>query len=247
MMKPTQPGAPITPGRGSVIVAWLGGAAFAVSLAVFVWAYAVPFGRATSGPIWPPAVVDVGLFSVFALHHSLLARTRGRAIVRRLVPAWMERSLYTWTASLLFIAVLFLWQPVGGTLYSLAGGWRWLGWGVQLAGVLLTAVSSSAIDVLDLAGVRPVLAARHGTPPRHVPLETGGPYGLVRHPVYLAWVLMVFGTPAMTGTRAVFAIVSTAYLAVAIPFEERSLVATFGDHYRLYQRHTRWRMLPGIW
>jgi protein-S-isoprenylcysteine O-methyltransferase Ste14 len=72
-------------------------------------------------------------------------------------------------------------------------------------------------------------------------------YRLVRHPLYLAWALLVFGTPTLTGTRAVFAVVSTAYLALAIPFEERGLLAAFGSDYRAYQRQVRWRMIPGIY
>ena len=94
----------------------------------------------------------------------------------------------------------------------------------RLAGLLLTIRSSAALDVLDLAGVRQVQRARDGAPPRHVALETRGLYGFVRHPLYFAWALMVFGAPDMTATRATFAIVSTGYLALAIPWEERSLM-----------------------
>ena len=118
---------------------------------------------------------------------------------------------------------------------------------MQLAGIVLTALGSSAIDILDLAGVRQVLDAMDGHPVRHVELETRGVYAIVRHPLYFGWVLLVFGTPVMTGTRLTFAIVSTAYLALAIPFEERSLVDVFGDSYRAYQRRTRFRMIPGLW
>ena len=51
----------------------------------------------------------------------------------------------------------------------------------------------------------------------------------------------------MTLTRFTFAVVSTAYLALAIPFEERSLIETFGNEYRDYQRKVRWRMIPGLY
>jgi len=72
-------------------------------------------------------------------------------------------------------------------------------------------------------------------------------YGFVRHPLYFAWVLMVFAAPSMTGTRLVFAVLSTAYLAMAIPWEERTLVQVFGPEYEAYRRAVRWRMLPGIY
>ena len=84
-------------------------------------------------------------------------------------------------------------------------------------------------------------------PVPHVPLQTHGVYGFVRHPVYFAWVLMVIGTPHMTMTRLTFAVISTAYLAIAIPFEERGLLDVFGSEYREYQKRVRWRMIPGLY
>ncbi len=75
-------------------------------------------------------------------------------------------------------------------------------------------------------------------PAEHAPLSTRGLYGFVRHPLYFAWALFVFATPAMTGTRAAFAVISTAYLMIAIPWEERDLIATFGQQYEAYRRRS---------
>jgi protein-S-isoprenylcysteine O-methyltransferase Ste14 len=117
---------------------------------------------------------------------------------------------------------------------------------VQIAGVLVTIRASRALDVLELAGIRQVRpdAADEATPPR---LTTGGLYGFVRHPIYFGWALMVFGAPTMTGSRLAFACISTAYLALAIPWEERALVAAFGAEYRHYRQRVRWRMLPYVY
>ena len=78
-------------------------------------------------------------------------------------------------------------------------------------------------------------------------MQVGGAYRWVRHPIYFGWVLMVFGAPVMTTSRLVFASVSTAYLVIAIPFEERSLAEEFGAAYKDYQRRVRWRLVPGLW
>jgi protein-S-isoprenylcysteine O-methyltransferase Ste14 len=78
-------------------------------------------------------------------------------------------------------------------------------------------------------------------------LTIRGPYRWVRHPIYLGWVLVVFGAPAMTTGRLLFAAVSTIYLVVAIPLEERSLAVEFGTAYSAYQRQVRWRLIPGVW
>jgi protein-S-isoprenylcysteine O-methyltransferase Ste14 len=238
---------PTTPGAGWVLCAWLGGAAFAASLALFLYAYLVAFGSRHSGAVGLPGLLNTTLFTIFALHHSLFARPFVKRAVVRFVPPWFERSLYTWTASILFAAVVLAWQPVGGLLYAVPGWWRWTGYVAQAVGILLTIRGSSALDVLDLAGIRSVLDARQHLAPRHVPIETTGVYALVRHPLYFGWALFVFGAPVMTGTRAVFAVISTLYLAIAIPFEERALIRVFGDAYRAYQRRTRWRMFPGLW
>ncbi len=58
---------------------------------------------------------------------------------------------------------------------------------------------------------------------------------------------MVFGTPVMTTTRLLFAVISTVYLIVAIPLEERALIDAHGREYETYQRAMRWRLVPGIW
>jgi protein-S-isoprenylcysteine O-methyltransferase Ste14 len=232
----------------SVAFAWGGAALFAASLLFFLYSYLVVFGRpAASGDWVGPALVNTLLFTVFALHHSALARTGMRDAVRRLAPPYLERALYTWIASLLFLAVCWLWRPVPGVPYRLDGMWWWLGAAVQGTGVLITQFGSTAIDALDLAGVRQVHNARTGSVPPHVPLKTTGIYGLVRHPIYLGWVLLVFGAPTMTGTRLVFAVISSAYLAIAVPWEERGLLDTFGADYRAYQQKVRWRMIPGIY
>jgi protein-S-isoprenylcysteine O-methyltransferase Ste14 len=235
------------PATAWLLVAWLGGAAFVVSLALFLYCYAVPFGTAQSHLVGVPALLDTAMFTIFALQHSVFARTGVKRAIARVVPAWFERSLFTWVASVLFIVVVLAWQPVDGVIYRLSNGWQWPGYAAQIVGILLTIRGSSAIDVLDLAGIRPVMDARRLAEPRHVPLETRGVYGLVRHPLYFGWALVVFGAPLMTGTRAVFALVSTLYLAIAIPFEERALIHVFGDAYRAYQQRTRWRMFPGVW
>jgi len=240
-------GRPAVAAAGWVLCAWLGGAAFVASLGLFLYDYVVRFSALHSDAIAIPGLLNTALFTIFALHHSVFARTGVKQFVVRLVPPWFERSLYTWTASILFIAVVLAWQPVDGVIYEVPGRWRSIGYAAQTIGILLTISGSSAIDVLDLAGIRPVLDARQQhTLPRHVPLETTGVYSLVRHPLYFGWALFVFGAPTMTGTRLVFAAVSTVYLAIAIPFEERALIHVFGDAYRRYQQQTRWRMIPGL-
>lgn len=232
------------PKRFPLIVAWTGAVVFAASLVWFGYCYLVLFGQPDhSDAVLRPVVTDALLFTAFAVHHSVLARSGAKERLRRIVPAELERSLYTWVASLLFLGVCTWWQPVPGVLYTLNGVWRIAAWGFQLLGVLLIVRASRALDVLDLAGVRSVVRSGRQRPP----LTTRGLYGFVRHPLYFAWALFVFSTPTMTGTRAAFAVISTAYLMLAIPWEERSLIETYGEEYEVYRQKVRTRMLPGIY
>jgi protein-S-isoprenylcysteine O-methyltransferase Ste14 len=227
---------------------------FAASLAFFLYSYLVRFGRPAEHPgLIVPVAIDAALFTFFALHHSLFARPfvkRGlfggvRAGSDRGVTP-LERPAYVWVASVLFIAACAAWRRVPGELYRVTGVLALAAYAVHVAGIVLTARGSARLDVLDLAGVRAVSAST-AAPENHVPLQTHGVYGFVRHPVYFAWVLMVIGTPHMTMTRLTFAVLSTTYLAIAIPFEERGLIDVFGQEYREYQKRVRWRMIPGLY
>lgn len=224
---------------------WLGGVLFVASLGAFVVTYGITLGMpaaATAGSPWAAVLADVALFSVFALHHSVMARTGAKAWLTRRVPRELERSVYVWIASLLFLAVCLLWQPVPGSLWRADERTIWLCRAMQLLGGWLTLRSAGMLDALELAGIRQVIGR-----PRPVRFWAEGPFGLVRHPIYLGWLLIVFGTPEMTMGRLVFAVTSSAYLVLAIPWEERSLVESFGETYRAYQRQVRWRLIPGVW
>lgn len=229
---------------GARAFAWTGALLFFASLTFFLFSYTVTFGRLASAttPRAPAAAIDFALFTAFALHHSVFARERVRAWVVRLVSARLERSLYVWAASLLFIAVCALWQPVRGMVWQVSGPAAWLLVAVQTIGIALILRSAAILDIGELAGWRQL-------EPRVLVSEftTRGPYGWVRHPIYTGWFLFVFGAPTMTATRCVFALISSAYLLLAIRFEERTLVATSHGAYEDYMRRVPWKLLPRIY
>jgi uncharacterized membrane protein len=224
----------------------IGGLLFVLSLAFFLVQYRA-FGQ-PSGPWtsqgWSAAAIDIGLFTLFALHHSIFARTGIKARISARVSEPLERTTYVWISSLLFALTLWAWQPVPGLLWHVTGAGRWLFYAGFAAGLVLTAVAASALDPLELSGIRQAF----GWPRRDDrALSTTGAYGLVRHPIYLGWALIVWSVPAMTGTRLVFAAMSTLYLVVAIPFEERQMRRMMGPPYETYARTVRWRMVPGVY
>jgi methanethiol S-methyltransferase len=239
--------APPAPARA---FAWGGTVLFFASLSYFLYSYAVTFGETVNRGaaadsdtgIVGATTFNVALFTAFALHHSVFAREPVRAWVVRLVPDYLERSWYVWIASLLFIAVCALWQPLPGIAWRVEGAWRPVSYVVQAVGIWLTLHSAAIIDIFELSGVRQLS-------PRGGPMEfkTSGPYGWVRHPIYTGWIVLVFAAPTMTMTRLVFAMVSSAYLLIAIPFEERSIRAASNGAYDAYAGHVRWKLVPGLY
>jgi protein-S-isoprenylcysteine O-methyltransferase Ste14 len=228
--------------------AWAGALLFAGALAWFAWSYFVVFAAPAVGAVNARAIaVNVALFSAFALHHSVFARTPLRRWIERHA-AGAERSIYVWIASLLFIAVCAWWLPVPGVLWGVSGPGRWVLAALQIFGVVLTLRGAAVLDVWELAGVSVAraLSGPRGEADKPRPtFSTAWPYGWVRHPIYLGWFLLVWPVGTMTMTRFVFAAVSSGYLIIAIPIEEGTLRKT-APAYDDYRRAVRWRLIPGI-
>jgi len=217
---------------------WGGGAVFVAALAfcaytfVFVWSRDAGFHGAA-------IATDALLFTAFAIHHSVFARDSVKRGIAQIVPDRLIRSTYVWIASLLLIGVCGLWQTIGGQVYD-AGGWRAvLHAGIQVAGLTLIVSAVRKIDALELAGIR-----EHAGDD---PLQITGPYRLVRHPIYLGWLLATFGPAHLTLDRLMFAGISAVYLVIAMPIEERALRRSFGETYARYQERVRWRVVPYIY
>lgn len=224
-------------------VAWLGGACFVAALATGAWHVGIVWATPAPGTgVRPLDMLGNALaFTIFAAHHSVMARTRAKAWIGTVVPPVLERSIYVWVASLLFIALCLSWQRVPGVLYTATGATAWVLGAMQVTGVVFTLAGARVLDGLELAGIRQVLG-----PPRPADIRIVWPFTVVRHPIYLGWALIVFGASPMTVDRLVWALVSTGYLIIAMPWEERSLSAAAGPAYSAYCRRVRWRMVPGL-
>jgi methanethiol S-methyltransferase len=221
------------------LVRVLGLVVFLASLALFAWWWLRVASRASGSPRTAAAVADILLFSAFTLHHSVMARPAPQRWLSAVVPHALMRTVYVWTASLLFGVVCLAWQPVGGAAWNLSGTPAVVLRLLQAAGVVVLVAAIRRIRVAELAGLTPADPNEE--------LQRGGPYGVVRHPIYLGCVLIFCTEPHMTMDRLLFAALSTAYLVVAVPYEEAGLLRQFGAEYRDYRAAVRWRILPFVY
>jgi len=189
-----------------------------------------------SGPFWQALLVNVGLLALFAVQHSVMARPGFKRAWTRIVPEPIERSTYVLFSSVALILLFWLWQPMGGVIWDVTSpAARALLQGLCMLGFLTVLVSTCLINHFDLFGLRQVWLHLRGRPYTHVPFRTPGPYRLVRHPLYVGWLLAFWAAPTMTVAHLVFALTTTAYILVAIQLEESDLVDAYGATYQSYR------------
>jgi methanethiol S-methyltransferase len=195
-----------------------------------------------------PAVaiaVDLMLLLLFAAQHSVMARPRVKAWLRRRIPAALERTAYVLATDVCLALLLWLWQPWGGQLWHLGGPAAVVLWSLCAAGWVLAVAATYAVDHLELVGLRQAGWAAPRDPAATTDLEVTGLYALVRHPLMTGLLLAFWATPHMGASHLLFALGATAYIAVGIRFEERDLRRTFGAAYDDYSARVP-ALLPGL-
>jgi len=198
----------------------------------------------TPGPFLESVIVNLFLLSVFALQHSVMARPAFKKIWTRRVPASVERSTYVLFASLALALICWQWRPLPTAIWTVTSPpgalvlnlLFWAGWGLVL-------VSTFLVNHFELFGLRQVWARFRGDDIPASTFRTPFLYKLVRHPIYLGFIIAFWSTPIMSLGHLLFAVTTTGYIFVGIFLEERDLVAHFGQTYITYREHV-WMILP---
>ncbi len=180
--------------------------------------------------------IDLLLMALFGVQHSVMARRGFKRWWTRVVPPAVERSTYV-VATCVVLALLFwFWVPIEAPvvwqveqragvalLWSLFG----LGW-------LLVLLSTFLINHFELFGLQQVFARLTQRALPEAQFRTPLLYRYVRHPLYVGLLLSFWSVPVMTAGRLLFAFGFSVYILIGIAFEERDLLAQFGERYRRY-------------
>jgi protein-S-isoprenylcysteine O-methyltransferase Ste14 len=205
----------------------------------FIGGFVVPtqLDGPRTAPLAQAIAIDAGLLALFAIQHSVMARRWFKERWTRVVPPALERSTYVLFSSLALILLFRLWQPLGGVVWSVSDPAGQAVFNILFAfGFALVLVATFLINHFDLFGLRQVWLFFRGKPYTRLQFGTPGPYRLVRHPLYVGWFFAFWMTPTMTFAHLLFAVATTAYILIAIRFEERDLVHEFGSTYEDYRR-----------
>jgi protein-S-isoprenylcysteine O-methyltransferase Ste14 len=197
-------------------------------------------------PLVAALTIDVALLGLFAVQHSVMARPAFKRWWTRLVPQAAERSTYVLFSSLALVALYAFWEPIDGVVWNASeGAARNAVIGLYLLGWALLLYTTFLIDHFDLFGLKQVWRRLAGEPYHPPQFRTPSLYKFVRHPLYVCWLIIFWSAPTMTVAHVVFAVATTAYILIAIQFEERDLAAEFGERYREY-RHGTPMLLPRL-
>lgn len=224
-----------------LLILLFGAGSYLAFLATFLYAIgfignlAVPksMDSAPAGNWTDSLLVDLALLALFAVQHSVMARPAFKRVLTRFIPQAMERSVYVLASSLALALLFWQWRPLGGSVWSVENvPARMMLYGGYAAGWLLVLVTTFVINHFHLFGLQQVWRNLAGREQGGLSFVTPLLYRMVRHPLYVGWLMVFWLTPAMTITHLLFALATTAYILIAIQFEERDLMREHPEYVR---------------
>lgn len=193
-------------------------------------------GISAPGGLFGSIALNIALIILFGFLHSLLARDWVKSKLYTVLPRAAERSTYVVQSSLCLALAMWLWQPLDTIIWSVSGNLELLAFAFFGLGTVLVLWSTFLIDHFELFGLRQIWTHLLGKDMPQPKFKTPALYRLVRHPMQLGVIVLVFSTPHMTVGHLLFASSMTAYIFIGLYFEERALLRVFGAQYAAYQR-----------
>lgn len=219
--------------------------AYAIFFATFLYLIAfvgdlsmvpVTVDRGPDAPLAVALTIDLALIGLFGLQHSVMARQGFKRAWKRLVPEPAERSVYVLAASAALIILFAFWRPIEGTAWSVGGVAAYILWSLFGLGWLIVLTSTFLINHFELFGLQQAWFHVRGRAAAAPQFRQPWFYKLVRHPLYTGFFLAFWATPQMSYGHLFLAVGMSIYMLIAIRYEERDLVGTFGSDYEEYRQ-----------
>ncbi|HVS32208.1 MAG TPA: NnrU family protein [Thermoanaerobaculia bacterium] len=187
----------------------------------------------------PALLVNTALLLLFAVQHSVMARPWFKRWWTRFVPHAIERSTYVLFASLALVILYWQWRPMKTVIWDLDGAAGTIMQVIFWSGWILVLLSTFMISHFHLFGLKQVHQHLRGERLTDPEFDARALYRYMRHPIMAGFFLAFWATPAMTAGHLLFAVATTGYILVALQFEERDLLRSFGKKYEQYRREVR--------
>ena len=187
-------------------------------------------------PLAEAIIVNLVLMSLFAIQHSVMARRQFKEWWTQYVPKSVERSTYVLLASLALVLLFWQWRPMPEVIWQVTNPQIAMAIvALSFVGWLLVLTSTFLISHFELFGLHQVANNLTGRDMPAAQFKTPVLYKVVRHPIYLGFIIAFWAAPTMTVGHLLFAAVTTAYIFVGIALEEHDMIEVFGEEYRRYR------------
>jgi protein-S-isoprenylcysteine O-methyltransferase Ste14 len=194
-----------------------------------------------SGPetnLLTAVLINVGLLSIFAIQHTIMARPVFKKWWITIVGPGAERSIFVLLTSLALLLMYWKWLPIKSVIWQAENEIIILIINVVFVlGWLMVLLSTFMINHFHLFGLKQILDNLQNKEISGLKFRKVYLYKLVRHPIMLGFIIAFWATPLMTAGHLLFAVVTTLYIFIAIKYlEERDLKDAIGEPYEKYQK-----------
>lgn len=191
-----------------------------------------------AGLLWPSILINIVVLSLFALQHSIMARPGFKKWFTKIIHPAIERSTYVLLSSCLLLLIYWQWRPMTDVVWEVQSEYLAMAvTGLYFFGWLVVFLSTFMISHFELFGLTQIFDNFKHKLPSSPHFQKNYFYKIVRHPIMLGFIIAFWAAPVMTTGRLLFAVVTTAYILVAVKFlEERDLKKAIGEDYEDYQK-----------
>lgn len=233
---------------GFSLLSYIIGMASIVYLMLFFINFYVPksISSTSDTDLFTAIISNIVLLSVFYSIHSVMARPSFKKTLSKLNSMKLERSNYILVSGLTTFLMVYLWSPVSGYVWHVEDSlYSATIYALYTLGWLLIVLSTFNLNHFSFFGLEQPWRYIAGHADKSPKFTAKFLYSVIRHPISLGWMVLIWATPNMTYGHLLFAIITTLYIFIVTPIEEMDIERELGSDYREYKSTTN-RFIPSI-